>query len=83
MTTSRLSSKGQVIIPKPIRDAQGLEPGMDLEFEDHGDHIVIRPIAEAPPTTVDDVLGILPWHGRPKTLEEMDEGIARGARARR
>jgi len=31
---SRLTTKGQVTIPKPLRDSLGLEPGHELEFEE-------------------------------------------------
>jgi AbrB family looped-hinge helix DNA binding protein len=83
MHTSRLSSKGQVIIPKAIRDAHSLDSGVVLAFEDHSDHIVIRVVPAVPRTTVDDLIGILRWDGPPKSIEDMEAGIARGARARR
>ena len=43
---THMTSKGQVTIPKPVRDHLGLEPGMGVEFTytDDGD-VVIRPTA--------------------------------------
>lgn len=51
-----LSEKGQVTIPKPIRDDLGLEAGCVLEFtEDKGRIIVKKIIRENP---------ISAWRGR-------------------
>ena len=41
-TTTTISEKGQVTIPKPLRDAFGIRPGDRLEFDVHGDAIRIR-----------------------------------------
>lgn len=42
-----VSEKGQVTIPKPIRDKLGLVPGTALDFqEDHGRLIGIKKLAE-------------------------------------
>jgi antitoxin PrlF len=38
----RVTSKGQVTIPKPIRDSAGIGPGTEVEFENHGEAIVLR-----------------------------------------
>jgi len=38
----KLSSKGQVTIPKSVREALGIEPGDELEFEVEGDHFIGR-----------------------------------------
>lgn len=40
--TSTISEKGQVTIPKKLRDALGIRPGDRLEFETRGDAIRIR-----------------------------------------
>ncbi|MFN3944812.1 MAG: AbrB/MazE/SpoVT family DNA-binding domain-containing protein [Allosphingosinicella sp.] len=37
-----LTVKGQVTIPKDVRDALGLRPGEPVEFERRGDEVVIR-----------------------------------------
>jgi antitoxin PrlF len=38
---SRMTSKGQVTIPKRIRDHLGLKPGAEVEFENVGDGRVL------------------------------------------
>lgn len=39
--TNRIGAKGQVVIPKPIRDRAQLHPGDEVEVELHGDRVVI------------------------------------------
>ncbi len=84
MAKTKLSTKGQLIIPRDVRARHGWKAGTELEVEDEGEFVVLRPCRKLPRTTVDDLLGCLPYEGRrPKTLEEMAAGIARGARAHR
>jgi antitoxin PrlF len=47
MPTATLTSKGQMVIPKAIRDRLGLHPGDVLDFvvQDNGD-VLIRPATE-------------------------------------
>jgi len=37
-----MGSKGQVVIPKAIRDELGIAPGDEVEFEVAGDAVVVR-----------------------------------------
>ena len=48
--------KGQVTIPKPLRDHLGLSPGSQVEFEPAGDGQVILRRADAAPLS--------PFHAR-------------------
>jgi AbrB family looped-hinge helix DNA binding protein len=41
MPTKNIGPKGQVVIPKRIRDALGLKPGVDVTIEVRGEEIVI------------------------------------------
>lgn len=46
--TQRVGPKGQVVIPKPMRDELGLEPGSEVDFELDGDGVrVLRAGAAA------------------------------------
>ena len=83
MSGSRLSTKGQVVIPKAIRDRQGWSEGTDLTFEDRGDHVVIRLSSRRRETTLDDLYGLLPWDGPAKTLDDLEAAIPEGVRQRR
>ena len=42
--TSRLSSRSQTVIPKPIRDRLGIGSGDLIAFEERAGEIVIRPV---------------------------------------
>jgi AbrB family looped-hinge helix DNA binding protein len=78
--TTRLSTKGQLIIPKDIRERHGWGPGVELEIEEHGDSIVLRRAPEVPETTLEELVGCAGYEGPAHSLEEMEAGIARGAR---
>lgn len=82
-TTTRLSTKGQLILPKEIRDEKGWRPGTELEVEDRGDSVVLRLAATIPETSLADLVGCTGYSGPTVTLEEMDEAIARGATEQR
>jgi antitoxin PrlF len=68
--SSRLTSKGQLTVPKPVREALGLEPGDELHFRVEGgratlsktpDFIALAGTVEVPAakrgTSWDQVLG--------------------------
>jgi AbrB family looped-hinge helix DNA binding protein len=80
MTTTVLSSKGQIIIPKPIRNAHNWKPGQKLEVIDSADGILLKQASPFPATTVEEVSGCLDYQGKSKTLAEMEEAIAKGVR---
>ncbi len=82
MLTTRLSSKGQLIIPKAIRRAHGWEKGVELIVEDRGDQVVLRPVRPLPKTEVDEVRGCTGYRGPRRSLEEMEAAIAKGTQGR-
>jgi antitoxin PrlF len=45
--TQRVGAKGQVVIPKEIRDALGLQPGAEVDFEQDGETVRILPAGAA------------------------------------
>ena len=58
METTRLSSKGQVIIPKAVRNAHRWEAGLDFLVIDTGDGILLKPKAPFEATVLADVAGM-------------------------
>jgi AbrB family looped-hinge helix DNA binding protein len=80
---TRLSTKGQLILPKEIRERHGWTPGTELIVEDHGDSVVLRPAEDLPVTTLEDLVGCAGYKGPARTLEDIEAAIARGAREHR
>lgn len=48
MLRTKVSDKGQVVIPKHIRDELGLTSGMVLKVSADGGRIILEPAKEAP-----------------------------------
>lgn len=42
--TIRMSSRGRVVLPKPIRDRMGLGEGTDVAVSIHGKDVILRKI---------------------------------------
>jgi AbrB family looped-hinge helix DNA binding protein len=78
MEITRLSSKGQVIIPKALRAAHHWEAGQELIAIDVGDGILLKPKKPFPETTLAQVAGCLKYRGNPKSLDELEDAIRLG-----
>ena len=72
-----LSSKGQVTIPKAVRDRLKIKPGDRFKFFFHPDGVILLPKI---PTA--RLKGILSKPAKPVTLEEMDRAVEAGATER-
>ena len=79
MLQTKLSSKGQVIIPKPLRTAHNWQPGQQLIVIDTPEGVLLKPaVTTFSETSLEQVAGCLHYKGKAKTLKEMEEAIARG-----
>jgi AbrB family looped-hinge helix DNA binding protein len=58
METTKLSSKGQVIIPKAFRSTHHWEPGLELMVIDTGDGLLLKPKATFAPSDLSEVFGM-------------------------
>lgn len=74
--SSRVSPKGQVTVPKPVRDHLGLDPGTSVEFELTGEGTVVL---RKQPESARPLRGILRdyAHDPALTLEELDDALGR------
>jgi AbrB family looped-hinge helix DNA binding protein len=75
MATTRVSTKGQVVIPREVRARHGWEAGTELTIEDHSDGLVLRAVKPFAPSRIEDTIGCTEYNGPAKSLEEMDAGI--------
>jgi antitoxin PrlF len=71
MATSTLTSKGQITVPKEVRDRLGLKKGdrIAFEFDEHG-NLLLRQELESPLGRLPGMLKHLA-KDRPVTIEEM------------
>ena len=82
MDTTKLSSKGQVVLPKSVRDQHGWGEGTEFVVESTAHGVLLRPRQAFPATRIDGVFGSLPYRGKPKSLSDFDAGIRREIRRR-
>ena len=74
MITATLTSKGQLTIPKAVRDSLHLHTGDRVAFVVHGEaEAVLKPVTKS----VDAVFGRLHRPGQPlRSVEEMKAAVA-------
>jgi len=73
MNTVTLTSKGQLTIPRPLRDALGLAPGSRLQASiDRQGRLILVPSKYEP----EELFRHRPSVSRRLSLEEMDQAIA-------
>lgn len=83
METTKLSSKGQVILPKSVREAHGWQAGVEFSVEPAGEGVLLRPLKPFAATQLKDVIGCAGYQGSRKSLDEMERAIEKGVRTRR
>jgi AbrB family looped-hinge helix DNA binding protein len=82
---TRVSTKGQVILPKAIRAKRNWRPGTELFVEETADGVLLTPTRHFAPTKFEDVAGMLRGklpEGRSLSIEEMDEAVMAEGRRR-
>ena len=82
---SKISSKGQIVVPKDIRDRLGLMEGTDVEFVETPGGVEIKPLLATdrrfPPISAEEFLARRHKHsGKPVSIPEMDRAILTEAR---
>lgn len=71
METTRLSTKGQIVLPKTIRASRAWDVGTEFTVEETSDGILLRPAGPFPETDLDQVAGCLRSKRKLKTAAQM------------
>ena len=72
METTRLSTKGQIVLPKSIRTPRFWEPGTVFTVEETPDGILLRPAGYFPAADLTEVAGCLRSKRKSKTSAQSD-----------
>ena len=75
METTRLSTKGQIVLPKTIRTSRAWGPGTEFTVEEAGDGILLRPAGSFSEADLDQVAGCLRSKRKAKTPGQMRTAI--------
>jgi AbrB family looped-hinge helix DNA binding protein len=81
-STTSVSTKGQVILPKAIREQRQWRAGTELVVEDTPEGVLLKAKPAFARTRPQDVFGSLSHRGPAKSIAEMDAGIAAEAKRR-
>ncbi|MFZ5557568.1 MAG: AbrB/MazE/SpoVT family DNA-binding domain-containing protein [Pseudomonadota bacterium] len=71
-----VTSKGQVTIPKRVRQALGITPGSKVEFDLDGGGARLKLVKRQTPTRIEDGPAILGYAGPRIPVAQMHGGIA-------
>lgn len=82
MSQTTISTRGQVVLPKAIREKRRWKAGTRLTVEDRPDGVLLKPVEKKKKLTIADWAGILKYKGPPKTIEEMNAAIEKEVRRR-
>jgi AbrB family looped-hinge helix DNA binding protein len=71
---SKVTAQGQISVPAEIRRKLGIGPGSILEWEEDGERVIVRRAGRY--SSEDIHRALFPTPPKPRTLEELKEGIA-------
>jgi len=76
MSTAVVTSKGQITIPKPVRDGLGVETGDRVEFVEleRGVYTVVAATRD-----IRDLKGVIPKPAKPVSVADMNRAMRRHA----
>jgi AbrB family looped-hinge helix DNA binding protein len=77
-----VSTKGQVILPKAVRQRRRWGAGTQLVVEETAEGVLLKQDSLFVPTRPEDVFASLPRPDRPRTIDEMNAAITAEARRR-
>ena len=81
MARGTMTTKGQITIPKQVRDELGLRPGTEVEFSRAADGEFRLRVA-GPGHVLADLMNSINYDGPPISIEGMEQAIADSAAER-
>jgi AbrB family looped-hinge helix DNA binding protein len=73
--TTRVSTKGQVVLPKSLRDRRGWSAGVELVIEEQPEGVLLRRAEVESPSRYEDVRGSLGPFPRVVSIDEMNQAV--------
>lgn len=83
MATVSVTTKGQVTIPKRVRQALGITPGSKVEFDVDGGGARLKLIKKQTPSRIEDGPVILNYAGPRLPIKDIHGGVAMKKAAKR
>lgn len=81
MATTTMSSKGQIVVPKSLRESLDWPPGAKLKIEKTEKGFSVERLEEFPSRSIEEVLGMFKID-RPISDAEIDNSLRRAVRRR-
>lgn len=76
LATTRMSSKGQVVIPEAIREQLGLQPGTQFVVVGERDAIILKSISKPSPAEFREMLKTARQQARKAGMKKSDVEVA-------
>jgi bifunctional DNA-binding transcriptional regulator/antitoxin component of YhaV-PrlF toxin-antitoxin module len=81
MAITTFSTKGQVVIPKALREAKGFDVGVQVEAVDHPDGVLLKAVPVRKKQPIAALIGLLQprYKGPVVTVAEMNQAVVDAA----
>ena len=75
METTTLSSRGQIVIPKGLRESRHWQAGTCFVVEEVPQGILLKPVSAFPPSRLEDVMGCTAYRGPALSQADIDAAL--------
>lgn len=75
MVQTTVSSKGQIVLPKAIREKRRWKAGTVLTVEERPEGILLKSTEKKKKLTIGDLRGVVKYKGPARSVEEMSAAI--------
>ncbi len=82
MKTVRLSSKGQLVLPRALRESHRWEPGQEFMVLETDEGVLLKPVSPFTSTRLEDVAGMLEGLVEPRSDQEIEQALEKDVRSR-